>query len=95
MGLRRASCSEDAFSEALLAAFLTLVFKEVSSAFVTSKKKYSRNSSCSSTEVLPEEKRAKEATTLHVTISRDAEKTTAAKNPVEGIKGKLDLIKVL
>ena len=59
--LGRATWSEDAFSEAPSATFLTTVFMEVSSVFVTPKRKYSRNSSCSSTEASPEEKRAKEA----------------------------------
>ena len=61
MRLGRATWSEDAFSEAPSATFLTTVFMEVSSVFVTPKRKYSRNSSCSSTEASPEEKRAKEA----------------------------------
>ena len=65
--LGRASWSEDAFSEAPSATFLTTVFMEVSSVFVTPKRKYSRNSSCSSTEASPEEKRAKEATSPDVT----------------------------
>ncbi|CAH3045897.1 unnamed protein product, partial [Porites lobata] len=65
---------------------------EVSSVFVTPKRKYSRNSSCSSTEASPEEKRAKEASSPDVTLSSDAEKTMAAKTPVEGVEGKLDLI---
>ena len=90
--LGRASWSEDAFSEAPSATFLTTVFMEVSSVFVTPKRKYSRNSSCSSTEASPEEKRAKEASSPDVTLSSDAEKTMAAKTPVEGVEGKLDLI---
>ena len=65
---------------------------EISSVFITPKRKYSRNSSCSSTEASPEEKRAKEATSPDVTFSSDAEKTMAAKTPVEGVEGKLDLI---
>ena len=73
-------------------AFLTSVFMEVSSAFVTPMRKFSRSSSSSSTEASPEEKQAKGATSLKVTISSDAEKTMAAKYPVEGIKGKPDLI---
>ena len=40
-GLGRASWSEDAFSEAPSATFLTTVFMEVSSVFVTPKRKYS------------------------------------------------------
>ena len=75
-----------------MATFLTTVFTEVSSVFVSPKRKYSRNSSCSSTEASPEEKQAKEATSPDVTFSSDAEKTMAAKTPVEGVEGKLDLI---
>ena len=81
-GLGRATWSEDAFSEAPSPTFLTTVFMEVSSVFVTPKRKYSRNSSCSSTEASPEEKRAKEASSPDVTLSSDAEKTMAAKTPV-------------
>ena len=65
---------------------------EVSSKFVTPKRKYSWNLSCSSAEGSPEEKQAKEATSPDATISSDAEKTMTTKNPVEGVEGKQDLI---
>ena len=65
---------------------------ESSSLYVTPKRKFCRNTSNSSQEASPEEKRAKESNSPNVKTSEDECEVMAAFRLSEGITNKLDLI---
>ena len=65
---------------------------ESSSIYVTPKRKFCRNTSNSSQEASPEEKRAKESNSPDVKTSEDEDEVMAALKLSEGVTNKLDLI---